>query len=108
MSSIALLIMWTTSFISSIWCAAVGFVGMGMGGDGVTLLPTLMMASPAVVIIAGILELRAQSWATVLILNILLMTPIVPAFPLFETVATDLGNLLHVHKSTSVVPPSSR
>ena len=108
MTGIALFIIWTISFISSIGCAAIGFVGTGMSGDSTTFLPTLMLASPIFVIIAGILELRAQSFAAVLFLNIMLMTPIVPAFPLLGAVTTDLVNLLLIHKSTNAVPPPSQ
>ena len=71
MMNVLLFVLWITSFISSVLCAAVGFVGTGMGSDGITFLGTLMMASPIIITIIGVLALRAKSWTTVMMLSLI-------------------------------------
>ena len=66
---------WISSLLSSIWCAIIGFIGMGMGG-GLSYYPVILMASPFAVITLGIFLLRSERRAAVLILNALLLAPI--------------------------------
>ncbi len=98
MISIVQFVLWITSFISSIVCAAVGFIGTGMGNDGLTFWGVHMMASPIIVTMAGVFALWAENWATVLMLNIIFMVPVVQIFPLLGSLNYDIVNLLYSHK----------
>ena len=81
----AFAVFWMLSLISSIWCAIIGFIGMGMGG-GLSYYPIILIASPFAVVTPGIVLLRAESRLAVLILNALLLAPIVQCFLFFITI----------------------